>query len=392
MPNIAFAFFLGGLDIVYALRTVIPFDKLMFTYIVQIFGLILLLNYKNILKRKFYNWAPMSIITMLFLIIVISFVNSYIIKGLDKQTFSLLILLLFFLSLFTTTKEDFSKIHYYLFYISTISTVLAWLLTPTSAEYWLTHGGRFYVSNTKNNYLPAATAIINIVTGIFILKENKKKYLWKFMFICIVILDIYIYIISQSKSTVLGILIIIIYLWINYNLSLKNYILITLLIVLAIFSMFYFLPDISITMVNVLKYTVSDLFNIGYSHTMITSGEIRNENFKHAFSMLSFSNIFGYGINTFRMDSPFLQLDLDLGNLLGLSFIYVGLLYPLVLIKKIQYKRILSSQKLIVLIYLFNLSNLFFHGTPYIYNSWIPILLLYKMIWHQKNSDFIHAG
>jgi hypothetical protein len=54
MPNIAFAFFLGGLDIVYALRTVIPFDKLMFTYIVQIFGLISLpfLTY-GFLKRMF---------------------------------------------------------------------------------------------------------------------------------------------------------------------------------------------------------------------------------------------------------------------------------------------------------------------------------------------------
>jgi hypothetical protein len=126
------------------------------------------------------------------------------------------------------------------------------------------------------------------------------------------------------------------------------------------------------------------------------SAAIRHQALSNVLPTLREINLFiGNGMFTTRADFPLLQVFTDLGFFAGFLNLFLMLIFPLILIlrqnikNKILINDFQKSQYFSILLYIYNLPNLFLHGTPYEYSMWLPILILYKFLPWRKKEHYV---
>ncbi|TLP36819.1 hypothetical protein [Arcobacter arenosus] len=307
----------------------------------------------------------------------------------------MIITLFIFLSLLSQDNNDNGDLVKYLAIISSISVYLTFLFTPLSYEYWLYNGGRLYIGDTENPNLVASLTSINIISTVFYLftKDSNKKII--LIITPSIFASIYLYLLSQGKSTSIGLFLILLFLiFKNFKyllIKFKYYIKAFSFVFFLLVGLLFYYKDKFQNYINILFSSFETLFG-DKSNALAKSADIRKENFSEAFNYISSDNIFGHGINTFRMDSPILQANIDLGNIYTVFLIYIFLIVPLIIIATKKFIRLNDNSKMVFLLYLFYFPNLFFHGTPYEYSIWLPVLLMLKFNTYtkEKNENYTH--
>jgi hypothetical protein len=115
-----------------------------------------------------------------------------------------------------------------------------------------------------------------------------------------------------------------------------------------------------------------------YGHA---SGEISAETRRDLLEYtLANINISGHGYKALYVDFPILQAFFDLGLAGGLLFLVVAVLIPTVsAIWLVAMRNCAAPMRFVGYIYVFFLPNLFFHGEPYDYSIWLPIVTYYAV-------------
>jgi len=366
------AFLMGGLPILFVFRDFLPFDKQTFTYAIVFGVLVALPKYKNIINLKVFTNGFNVSIYFLFSMSIIIFLISFIENRFSHQTISIGIIIYLIFSLVTLEKKDYIYFIDYMFFISSFSVIISFIFTPTSIEYWLIRGGRFYVGDTNNPDLISWVSCIVIISAVFYFYKYKRISMFvKLYMLSSIIVAVYLWILSFSKSSILSIVMIILFLALKKRKIFFNW-KTTLVLIIIVISFFVYLPDKIDTIINAINSLIGN-------NTTNMSASIRYENFKKAFELFSITNFFGYGINTFRMDSPILQMSLDLGIIISFFMLYLFFLYPMFNIFYYKIKNLSENELFSILLYLFFLPNLFFHGTPYEWDTWLPVVLFYAI-------------
>lgn len=385
--SFSLAFLLVGLPMLFILREYVPIDKKLFTYSMIGLNLLLLINYKNLFSLSFYFNIPLSVKFIIFVIIgLFSFISIYT-YGFNDQSIYLLITLYIYMSFFTIRGEELKDFFKFLLIISSITVYLAFFTTPLDAVYWADKGGRLYLGDTKNASVVSTLTAINLICIFFYLTKENKKRLHIIILLPLLFISPYLYLLSQGKSTIIGIILILVYLFINSLSNIKRNVLkylkyiFSLTIVLYFFYIYF--QEFIANFFNIIISAGLSLFGLK-SNLIQRSAEIRNMNFEKTLDYMSLDNLIGYGINTFRMDSPFLQTAIDFGNIIAIMFFFVAIIFPLFYILKINYKTLERNSKLAILLYIFYFQNFFFHGTPYEYSIWLPLLIFIKLISSNK--------
>ena len=401
LPNFTLAFLLVGLPIIFALREYVPVSKTLFTYAIVGLMLVAFVNYKNIFVLKFNSNKPL-IFSLLLSMLFILFLIFYVFSETKMQHFSeamyIFITLFTLIALSTRKMHEFVLFPYYLMIISSITTVITFLTTPLSFDFWLLNGGRLYVGDTENPNLSSFIALMNVLSIIFYFHfaKIKIKFLTKLILVAIAFASLYIYFLSFSKSSLLGFMMGLLFLipstFYKKRKFLKMIGALILLIIIVLISFPDFLEKISKKMM-ILAQAFDSYFFGEYENLASDSAAIRHENVTQMLYLLPKVDLFhGYGIFTTRADLPPLQVFTDLGILLGFLNLFVMVLIPLyILFKQRSILKTYINDPLYplylmsIVTFIFYLPNLFFHGTPYELSIWLPILILYKFApWHKK--------
>lgn len=108
----------------------------------------------------------------------------------------------------------------------------------------------------------------------------------------------------------------------------------------------------------------------------ISAGE-RRRDLKEVWSR---STVTGRGYRTLRVDAPLAQALYDMGILGGGGFAFITLLVPLLFVAHVALKPEPSHAELCgIYLYVVLLPNLFFHGTPYDFTEWLPVVVLFGL-------------
>lgn len=398
IPIFSLAFLIVGMPIIYVLREYLPISKTLLTYSFIVILLLGLIDFKNLIKIKFFNNKPKIFILILILNILIFLFYAIGYGQLLENVQSLFIILILFIFIaFSTHKnKDFKNLLFYILLLSTLTTYVSLILNTD--EWMMT--ARFYVGDTKNPNISSFIALINILSvTYFLYMNNKIKLIYKIILLLTGIFSFYIYLMSFSKSAILGLLFTIMFLFFiekKFILNLlKNIVLISLLLIPMLFLIF---PD-TVTKINenieILQYAYNSYL---YGEQGSMSAEIRHNNLKEILSLLpSIELLSGKGIFTTRADQPILQVFTDLGIIPGIINLIAMLIFPIIILLNTLF--IIRSYKsdplynlyiFTILIFLFYFPNNLFHGTPYEYSVWLSILMLYKFTpWKKKAEDAI---
>lgn len=393
MIHVSLAFLLVGMPIIFVFREYIAVDKSLLTNAIVILCILGVFNYRSFFMYKFYTKDSFFEGTIFF---TLTFFLFHAILNFDitnKEVISIFAIFAIFLGILTNKSISIS-ISENILIISSISVWISFLFTPTDFTYWLSHGGRFYVGDTKSPNLIGMMTGMNMITILLLHKiiKMKKKY-FHILFIVTFFISLYLFVLSGNKSSYLGIALVLLYfIFLNGVRSIKPIIL-SLIFLSVIFIFISFINNDLIDKIamiwGVLKNAYTSLI-IGGNDNL--SAQIRHENYSNGLKTFLYDfNILGHGMFTNRIDLPILQTFLDLGLLPGLLFVFSVFFLPLRLIFK-SIKKIESSRiKLIKVIYMFMLPNYFLHGTPYEYITWLPILLLIvitrlELNYHQKKG------
>ena len=394
------SFLVVGLPILFILREYIPISKNIFTYSIMGFILLTLINYKNLVRLKLYSKIPIYINVLLITLYTIFLLNLMYSPSNSSSIYVFITILIYF-ALLTREEKDFSIFYKYILIISSVVTVLTLLTTPLDLNYWAYDGGRLYVGDTHNPNLSAFTALINILVIVFYLlqKDIKLKLYIKISFLVVSLGSLYIYFLSFSKSAIVGLVFSLIYLFPRRLLKNKKFLINIVILVVSVFLILIFLPAIGEEISNkfmVLNSAYDAYFYGKTSNLAADSAAIRHQTLSNVLPILKDINLFtGNSIFTTRADFPLLQVFTDLGFFAGFINLFLMLIFPLILIiKQDMRNKILSndlekSKYFAVLLYLFNLPNLFLHGTPYEYSMWLPILILYKFLSWKKEEPYV---
>jgi len=370
-----------GLPGLFAIKTITGLPKVIM-YIVIFLIFFKEINFKNLLL---FN-LRVNITYIFWLLIVFLFLLEYLLtKQNDTRQFvSLLVILGLIVILLSQRKKFFEKINEKnllktLLIVSSVSVIFIAISTPLELNYWLQKGGRLYVGDTENPLIVSWTSGLNVIFVLYYIFRYKPKYTTVIFLMGVILLSMYLYLLSFSKSSVLGILFIIIYFVKKiglYKILRKKT---TYIIVILFIFIFMFFREQIINIYKLLTLSVNSLL---YNTGEILSADIRHENFEITFEKyLTVDNFWGWGINSFRMDSPILQVIVDFGYFIGGLFILFFLVFPLLLIfYKIKAKRIKMKEEIAIIIYLFFLPNFLFHGTPYEYIIWIPVIFFFCFV------------
>lgn len=340
--------------------------------IVLLFGLADIRSIKKLHINKYQFF--------LFLIAIGIFVFFITEKIFNKQLIEIFVIIyILLLSFFyNTVNNQNQKMLYIPLFISSLSILFIYLSTPLSPVYWKLHGGRLFIGETDNPNLVAFVSMINILILLYILFKIKQRTIYKTFLFLMIPFSMYLYFMSFSKSSFVGVFLISLYLLFRYSFKI-------VLNLKAIFLMIAFVGIVIYTGYDIDKYieiitkTINSLLN-GSSGNM--SASIRHENFKYFFDHYSSFNMFGYGANTFRIDSPILQLYIEYGFFISLIFFVLLVIIPLLVI--FSKKDLLPIEEYTILLYLFYFPSLFFHGTPYEWHTWLPVVLFYMILKKRK--------
>jgi hypothetical protein len=397
--SFSLSFLVVGLPILFIFREYIPISKSIFTYSLVGFMLLALINYNNLFKIKIHANIPIFIIILLFILYTLFILNLMYVTS-STSTIYIIITVFIYFALLTNEDKDFSIFYKYILIISSFVTVFTLVSTPLDYSYWIMNGGRLYVGDTKNPNLSSFIALANILAIIFYLytSTEKLKFIIKFIFLIVGLGSIYIYFLSFSKSAILGLIFALIYLIPKNFLKNKKMIISLIVLFVLIFLLSLFFSDIANQISGKFTILINAFDGYFYGKTeniSVDSAAIRHQSLVKVLPILEEINLFtGNGIFTTRADFPLLQVFTDLGFFAGFLNLFLMFIFPLILISKQNIKhKVLSndfekSKYFSILLYLYNLPNLFLHGTPYEYSMWLPVLILYKFIPWKKEEKY----
>lgn len=391
IPSISLAFLIAGLPILFILREYLPLPKTVFTYGIITIILLLLINLKKLLILKLHSSIPLFINIMLFVLLFIFLTNIFYDDMVTKKfsdSIYIFIILFVFIALFSRTNLEFNYFFKFVLLFSSITTILTLISTPLNLDYWYSIGSRLYVGDTKNPNISSFTALINIISIIFYFYINEKINIFKkIIFFILITCSFYIYYLSFSKSAILGLFLVLLFIFPFNSLKSKKFYRNTIFIIFISILSLSFFPSL----IDNILLKIEVLFSSFYSYFFgITeniardSAAIRHQRLKEVLPILFTVNLLsGNGILTTRADFPILQVFTDLGYFAGILNLFLMLLYPLYIIFKSRnyLKKIKEypNEIFVLLIYIFNIPNFIWHGTPYETSVWLPILLILKI-------------
>ncbi len=396
LHTFSLVFFIVGMPILYAIREYIPNYKFIFTYSVVFIMLLTLINYKNLLKLKFYSNKPIifnfliGILLLLYIFYALMDQNSMLH---NTEIMYLVIIFFIFISLLTRKNTDYEKLPLYFLVLSSLSQIISIALTPTDPSYWALHGGAFYVGDTKNSNLTSFISILNIIIIIYYLISVKRmRLIYKISLLAVAALSTYLYITSFSKSAILGLVLIgIYYLFLSKDARRYLYKKTPLILIILIIGYVSF-SNVIIEKIDETTIAYDAMMHGGDTHS--NSGAVRHENYLKSQKILANLGYFnGEGIFQTQADNAILQAFTDLGYFIGFISLFVILLIPFYILYK--QLRLLNSYKqsnlydiyiVSIMIYIFNVPNIFFHATPYTISIWIPLLMIYKFTPWKRND------
>jgi len=367
-------FLLIGLPIVFSVECYFGIDK----SITYFFIACVLLIGSDLKRINLISISvPLFFVFLLSCGIIIIFITQNIF---NKQLLELgVVFYCIFLALtYKNNPDEYNKLIFIAFYISLVSILLIYMTTPLSSAFWLFHGGRLYIGDTKNPNLVSWVAMTNIITILYIINRLDISNIYKFVLVITIPFSGYLYFMSFSKSSIVGLVFIFFY---YFKIMKLKIIFNKWLLVIFFFlgTIIYFHEFDIVKYLNILGHAFYSLI-FGGSTNM--SASIRHEHFKYFLKHFSNFRLFGHGVNTFRLDSPILQLYIDIGFEFALFFLVLFVFIPsyIILIKK----NISVIEEYIIILYLFYLPNMFFHGTPYEWNTWLPTILFYMIFKRRK--------
>lgn len=395
MVAFSLAFLMVGMPIIYTLREFLPPEiKFIITYSFIAFLLLYSINYKNLLNFKFYSSQTSIISIGLGILLVMFILYAYLMNAIESffsQFIYILIIIVVYIMLLTRKSIELKKFPFYFLIISSCAQLFSILLTPIDINYWLLHGGAFYVGDTNNSNLTSFISLLNIYSIIYYLSNYKLNLYYKFLLFMSFGISLFLYFLSFSKSAIFGFILIIVYFLIFNKNALKiiyNKKILIVLIITSIYLIFFSSTNIDlISKVNETINSINALFHGGDSHA--NSGAARYENYSKMFLVFQNINFFyAKGIFLTQTDNAIFQGFTDLGYFMGVYILFFIFIIPMYLIihgrkivKKYNNKHNLYNlYNFSIAIYIFNIPNIFFHATPYAISIWLPILLLYKVI------------
>lgn len=391
LPSFIIAFLVSGLPLIFIIREYLPIPKTLFTYAVVGLIIVLLLNIKKILTFRFYSSIPFFLNIMLFILLLLFTVNIWqydMIQTNLSESFYTFIIFFIFIALLTRKNTEFNYLFHYILIFSSLNTILTIITTPLDASYWYATGSRLFVGDTKNPNISSFIALVNVISIIYYFYINKNvSLIKKVTLVSIMGLSFYIYYLTFSKSAILGLfLCLIILVPIDFFKKKETYyfLIVSIISFTVISLIFSTLFDNILLKIEVLISSFYSYF-YGISENIARdSAAIRHIRLKEVLPILYEINLFtGNGIFTTRTDFPLLQVFTDLGFFAGFLNLFIMLIYPIYLIiiqlKNKKYLEKYSNEYFAMMIYIFNLPNLIWHGTPYETSIWIPILIYLKL-------------
>ena len=382
MQIYALVILLVGLPIFFSIQVLLHASSV-FVYIAMAIVLLSLMSFKNLFLFKLNN---INLTFLIIYLILLTFLIIGIISNADfKQLRDIAIMLWIITATLTFKQKDKLQQGILLrsvFYISLFSVIMIYISTPIDVSYWALHGGRIYIGETNNPNLVAWVVSMNIISIFFYLYKYTMASYVKLFFVIVLLGDVYLFFLAQSKSSFIGLILILIFylLRARYKVFFYKQFYIFLMVIVSIF-IFY-----SEKILEYIKLIYETFVSLFYGNGLVMSADIRSENFQKTIELLNIDNFFGYGINTFRMDSPILQVFIDFGYFFGIYVLILLFIIPMFKIYFLLNKPLGINEEFAVVIYLFFLPNLFFHGTPYEWNVWLPTLIFY--IFHDKSIYF----
>lgn len=371
--KLSLAFFISGLPILFIVREFIPYDKVLVTNILGASLLLLLPNYKNLFSFKLYS-NSFLVFFNLNVIFILFFIISFYKYGLNEQSINIAISIFFIIALLSVNNNELNLLHLYVLFISSLCSLLTLYFVPTGLDYWALNGGRLYVGDTKNPSITSWSSMVNVFSIYFTFIYHKISLITKILLIIICTISLFLYFMAFSKSSIIGIFLILLFFSYKYlnkiNLN-KKFI-----------ALFFATVGLLMGFSNYLLLKSKLIFNtfesLLFGKKEVMSAYVRYENFQKSFGLFDFNNLFGFGISTFRMDSPILQASLDFGIFIGFFLLFISIIFPLIILFTVNLNKLRKESKFIIVIFLFFLPNFFFHGTPYDWMIWLPLLLFYK--------------
>ncbi|MDY6927554.1 MAG: O-antigen ligase family protein [Pseudomonadota bacterium] len=135
-----------------------------------------------------------------------------------------------------------------------------------------------------------------------------------------------------------------------------------------------------------LDKTITGIENLfGYGTTIDPSALGRVYQREHALNIFENAPWFGNGIKHFWVDFPLLQIFSDLGIVVGLPYVYITLILPIIITLKYKREKGLLLG-LFIALYLSNMPRLFLHGQPYDWTTYIFISTLFFFYYRNKSK------
>ncbi len=377
--KLGLALILVGLPSAWLLRALLPGNEKLFSQGIILAAMILLLPGLRRRYRVHQNFALIFCSLMLSIFCLLLYNTEYNIK----YELFLAILALFLL---LQRPDGFENVVTYIFVISYITT-LGILIYNFNNIIHPASGSRLQIGsmNSPNQIaFMAGTGLVSIFFTSLTLKMVKSalmrvtlRMLIFYSAICIYSLTL---ILANTRSVFLGIALVLLYLArrikIKTRIPVKKLLPLAVVLLLVFVCTNYLFGDVLFHYVgNVVNY-----FTKGYkSYTQGLPTE------QSAFTRRNLINyglhhitLMGRGVLHKYLDFPILQGFVDLGIFGGLAFVFITLLLPAYFILfRWKYELLSNERKFFILNYILFIPNLFFHGQPYDYPLWIPIILLF---------------
>lgn len=382
--SLSLAFLFSGTPLVYIFREYVPTGKVLITQVVIVIAVLFIANYRNVFTMRFVNNKPIVFLLFLLFTITLFLVNAILSGELyHSETIFIIITLFLWFGFLSLENDDFIDIVKYIYIFSSLVTICSILF---NTEDWVLKG-RFYVGDTNNPNLTSYLALINIIFGLYYLYFYNRRQVWVWIMVfAIASCSLYLYLMSFSKSSILGFALVFLFYSYYRGVKLENILKLAGLLLLIGFILVALFPSIGSDLMTKLMhlFDASNSYLTGESGSL--SAQIRHENLSNVFSLIKSVTFFtGNGIYTTRADLPALQVLTDLGYMAFIFNIIVMYIFPVCIVLNFLFNvksyRDCSLSPLyvsVISIYLFYLPNNLFHGTPYEYSIWLPILALYK--------------
>lgn len=403
--SLGIALMLIGMQFATALRNIFP--SISIVNFVMAISFILLIDYQNLIKgkidfRSYKNQVLFSIIVLMILFII----NALVCNNTTYLFYHLYVICMCiaFLSHKNIQQDIVYLPNFICFLGGIISIVVLEQATlhftnfsfngyELTGKLWLDEGGD-----------PITIPRALLITGIgFLFLNLKNKNIFfrlfhliiKILFLLIIYLDLLAF---SNRSSLLFLTLLILIYFLYRGIKCKNkakaffiFCFILLISFIFIFCIPFFQEKIISTFENTINALGTMFGKTGYNDA---SGANRFLTINYAFETLNSDSfwelLFGNGYMFRYIDVPILQIFVDLGSLVGVIYLILTIILPIIIIlKSLSYKKT-TVQLLIIFISIQYIFDQFYCGTPYIYFNFIYIILLVSILplYHKKYNNF----